>query len=345
MTLTLEHVPYDLNSGSMVPRDELLPDVLPTERLNERAVAVRAIRDELRTIPTGRNTFTVAGALLQTFGVVGLAAWRNTWWSYTVAWIWMGRGHALLNILGHEAAHRLLFPNQRVNDFVGRWLLAYPTLQALQGYRRAHFAHHRDEMGPKEPDASLYAGYPITADSWKRKLWRDFSGQSAYKNFSGLARAVRARRPEALQILGVQAAMMAVAAVTRRPLAYVVWLASWSSWWRVSNRLRAIAEHGGLERSEDRRRTTHVIRQSPLARFTIVPYNTGLHLAHHVDMGVPWSKLGALHRELVRSGWITPDIEYPSYWAFWRACSSAADQPAASAMAEGSSFLSFAEDR
>ncbi len=62
-------------------------------------------------------------------------------------------------MFGHEAAHRLLFPNRTVNDFVGRCLVGYPTFQPMLLYRRAHFAHHKDEMGRGEPDASLYAGY------------------------------------------------------------------------------------------------------------------------------------------------------------------------------------------
>ena len=107
--------------------------------------------------------------------------------------------------------------------------------------------------------------------------------------------------------------------------AYVVWVLSWSTLWKFSNRLRAIAEHGGMERSADRRRTTHVIRQTRLARYLMVPYNTGWHLAHHVDMGVPWRNLPALHAELVRSGWLVPDVEYPTYRSFWKACS--AGQP------------------
>jgi fatty acid desaturase len=87
-----------------------------------------------------------------------------------------------------------------------------------------------------------------------------------------------------------------------------------------------------MERSADRRRTTHVIRQRPLARFWIVPYHTGWHLAHHVDMGIPWRRLPDLHRELVASGWVTPEIEYPSYSALWRALCS---KPAAGVAAGG----------
>jgi fatty acid desaturase len=93
--------------------------------------------------------------------------------------------------------------------------------------------------------------------------------------------------------------------------------------WRVINRLRAIAEHGGLEASPDRRATTHNVRQGLLARFWFVPYNTGWHLAHHVDMGVPWRNLPRFHAELERAGYVTEGITYPSYRALWRALASA----------------------
>jgi fatty acid desaturase len=314
MALTLER-------DTMVPPEDHLPEVLPTERLNVRAMPVRSLRDELRRIPTARNVVTVVMAVVQTFGVVIAAAVVDTWWAYVVAFLLMGRGHALLNILGHEAAHRLLFPNRRVNDLVGRWLLSYPTLLAFGAYRRVHFAHHRDELGPDEPDIALYRGYPIPVDSWHRKLRRDLLGVSAGKNFRALARSLRRPSLEAWEIVAVQAVLLGASIAFGRPLAYVVWILSWSTLWKLSNRLRAIAEHGGMERSTDRRRTTHVVRQTAIARFLMVPYNTGWHLAHHVDMGVPWRSLPALHAELVRAGWLVPAVEYPSYRAFWKACS------------------------
>jgi fatty acid desaturase len=320
----------------MVPPDEELPDVLPTERLNARVMPTPLLRDDLRRISNGRNVIAVASTLLQSFGVVIAAAWINTWWSYLLAFVLMVRGHVCLNILGHEAAHRLLFTNRRVNDLVGRWPISYPTFLAMQAYRRAHFAHHRDEMGPDEPDTALYAGYPVPRDSWHRKLKRDALGNSGYKNLKGVYYAARGGRREAYYIIGVQGLMLGAAIFAGRPLAYVVWIGSWATLWKVSNRLRAIAEHGGMERSRDRRRTTHVIRQRRLARYLMVPYNTGWHLAHHVDMGVPWYNLPELHRELVAAGWVTDALGYPSYWAFWRACSSGAPRTAdrAAAVAE-----------
>lgn len=325
----------------MVPPPALLPDVLPTDRLNELGKPTRPLRDELRRIPNARNAVAVVSTLLQSYGVVIAAAVINTWWSYLIAFVLMIRGHVCLNILGHEAAHRLLFSNRRANDWIGRFL-AYSSYQAMLAYRRAHFAHHRDEMGPAEPDASLYAGYPIPADSWRRKLTRDAVGISAYKNFRVLFTAIRKRRTEALQIAALHVVLIGASIAFMRPMAYVVWIVSWSTLWRVSNRLRAIAEHGGMIRSSDRRETTHVIRQSLIARYWMVPYHTGWHLAHHVDMGVPWRNLPALHDELVSSGWVVPEVEYPSYRAFWKAASSGGGA-STSERADGVSFLAFDE--
>lgn len=307
---------------TMVPDSALLPDVLPTDRLTASGKPQPTVRHELRRIANGRNVVTVVGAMVQTFGLLAVVGYLNTWWAYLVGFVAMFRGHALLNILAHEAAHRLLFTNQKANDFAGRWLLAYPSLQAMLAYRRAHFAHHKDEMGPKEPDLSMYQGYPISRASMRRKLTRDATGISAYKNLRLLWRAVKKRRPEALQIVAVQFAIVGVSIAVGRPLLYLIWIGAWSTGWKVSNRLRALAEHGGMIRSKDRRETTHVIKQSPLARFWLAPYNTGWHLAHHVDMGVPWRNLPRLHDELVTSGWLVPEIEYRSYRELWMSLAS-----------------------
>jgi fatty acid desaturase len=300
--------------------------VLPTARLSAAGRPAPAIREQLRRIPGARNGVTVVGAWVQSFGVVAAAAVINRWWAYLVAFFLAGRGFALLNILGHEAAHRLLFPRRGINDFVGRWMLAYPAFTPFDVYRRSHMAHHRDEMGPDEPDLGLYSGYPISRASMRRKLVRDASGISGWKNLTPLLKATTKPRSRgtALRILAVQAVIWgAMWAVSGRWWLYpLLWFAPWMTVWRVLNRLRAVAEHAGMERSPDRRKTTHVVRQRPLARFWIVPYHTGWHLAHHVDMGIPWRRLPTLHRELVDAGWITPELEYPTYTALWRALAS-----------------------
>ncbi len=253
---------------------------------------------------------------------------------WVVTFLLMGRAFALYAILGHEAAHRLLFSNRRANDLVGKWGLAYPAFVPFDLYRRSHFAHHKDEMGPNEPDLNLYLGYPVTSR---------LAAPQAPPRRTGARRAGRTSRACCAPSPASRAGRSPCASspprwswrccsrsITRQWWAYpVLWLAPWMTVWRVINRLRAIAEHGGMTRSGDRRLTTHVVHQSLIARFWMVPFNTGWHLAHHVDMGVPFRNLPALHAELVDAGWVTPELEYPTYRALWRALSSAPAAPTA----------------
>jgi fatty acid desaturase len=311
--------------ATMVPEAAIRPDVLPSDRLTASGRPVPELRTQLRRIPNVRNGISVAGALAQTVGLIAVAAWLDHPVAWAVAFLLMARGFALLAILSHEAAHRLLFSNRRLNDWVGKWVLSYPGFVAVDLYRRSHMAHHRDEMGPEEPDLNLYQGYPIPPDSMRRKLTRDAVGISGWKNLKGLWRGVRNphARKVALSIIAVQVALLAGFTIAGWPqLYFLLWLGPWMTGWRVINRLRSIAEHGGMVRSSDRRETTHHVRQSWLARFWMVPYNTGYHLAHHVDSGIPFRHLPAMHRELVRAGYVPAQLEYPSYVALWRALAS-----------------------
>lgn len=286
----------------------------------------RRWREDLRRIPQARNIVTVAGAWGQSLGVAWAAIHLSTWWAYAIAFVLVGRGHMLLNVLGHEAAHRLLFRDRRMNDFVGRWLLSSLSLTPFESYRRAHLAHHRDPLGEDEPDLALYLGYPVPPSTLRRRLRRDALFVSGAKILRSLIRAWG--RPEARPILVriavVQTVIAAGFATAGAWCAYpLLWVAPWASVWRVLNRLRALAEHAGLEASADQRQVTHVVRQTVLARLWLVPYNTGYHLAHHIDMGIPFRNLPKLHRELERAGWVSDALEWESYRALWRALGSA----------------------
>jgi len=269
--------------------------------------------------------------------IVGGAVWLDTWWSYLLAFVLMGPMYARFAILMHEAAHKLLFTNKRWNDWIGTWVIAYPVFTPVQLYRRVHFAHHKDEFGPQEPDLAFYRPYPCTRAALRRRLLRDAVGISGWKNFAPLVKntATARFRRIGLSIFGVQAVLWAVSwlATGRWWIYPVLWWLPWMTQWRVINRLRSIAEHGGMERSKDRRATSHNVRQSLPARFWFVPYNTGWHLAHHVDMGVPWRNLPAFHAELERAGYVTDAITYPTYRALWKALSSVEEgaQPLAQA--------------
>lgn len=312
---------------ALVPDPDTLPDVLPTDRLLPNGMAISEIRTRLRAISNWRNVRAVTMVWFWTLALAWLGV-HFGWIAALAVFILMGPMHARFAILMHEAAHKLLFTNKRWNDWVGTWLVAYPAMVPISIYRRSHFAHHKTEFGPEEPDMAFYSGYPCVPRALWRRLVRDAVGISGYKNFKTLVMAAF-RKPSyktAGAILLVQVAMFGLFwAVTGAWWSYLAfWWLPWMTQWRVLNRLRAVAEHGGMQRSDDRRETTHNVRQHWLARFWFVPYNTGWHLAHHVDMGIPWHNLPAYHRELEQAGYVFEGITFPNYFALWRAAASGA---------------------
>src|SRR3954447_3944628 len=154
---------------TMVPEPALLTAVTG-ERLRPDGRPGPALRDDLRCIPNFRNGVSVVSVWMQIVGVAALAVWLDNPIVWVVAFLLMGRAHAQVAALMHEAAHRLLFRNRKLNDFVGRLIVGFPALTPIYLHRGGHKAHHRQEFGPDEPDVPLYRGYPIARSSLRRKL-------------------------------------------------------------------------------------------------------------------------------------------------------------------------------
>ena len=308
---------------TLVPPLSDRPEVLPNERLLENGMLAGDLRGDFRRIADARNALSVIALWAGVIFLCGLSAWLQLWWVVLLAFLLMGPIHVRFAILMHEAAHKLLFSKKRLNDFVGTWLIAYPAFVPITLYRRGHLSHHRDEFGPGEPDMAFYQGYPCEPSDLRRRLLRDAFGISGWKNFWSLLRATTTAhgRKIAVPILLIQLGLWAGSWIATGEwwIYPVLWWLPWMTQWRVLNRLRAIGEHGGMERSGDRRATTHNVSQHLLARFWFVPYNTGWHLAHHVDMGIPWRNLPRYHAELVASGYVTDAITHRSYLSLWKA--------------------------
>src|ERR1700744_1962586 len=90
--------------GTMLPAEDVLPAVLPTDRLGPRGRPIGPLRDELYRIHNVRNAFNVVGVWLQSAGVIALALWLHNPIAWVAAFFLMGRAFALFSILGHEAA-------------------------------------------------------------------------------------------------------------------------------------------------------------------------------------------------------------------------------------------------
>ena len=293
-----------------------------SDRLHPDGRPKGAFRNSLRTVPDARNAIAASGAVAFPLAVVAAAVALSHPAAWIAAFLLMPIAQNRLFILHHEAAHRVLFSNRRLNDLIGINLVGWLTFgTGGHGYRVGHMNHHRDEFGPKEPDFGLYARYPITSASMRRKHRRDLTGVSAFRiirpRFQRLGEVHHRRLT--YRFLAGQALLLAAFWASGHPWLYLLlWVLPWATLYQGLNRIRAIAEHGGMTRSGDRRRTTHHVHQSLAARMVMVPFSVGYHLAHHVDMTVPYRNLPRLHRALVADGYLG-ELEWPTYRSLWRA--------------------------
>jgi len=221
-----------------------------------------------------------------------------------------------LAILMHEAAHGGLSPDQRVNDFLGHWLCAVPVGASLQAYRPYHLAHHKYAQQAEDPDLVLSAPFPVSRASLRRKIVRDLTGQTFFRQrvlfaLGGLrssgaggdsgaedAGGAVVTGQSVVPFLLVNAALLLVLAFAGVWWAYLVlWLLPMATWFPLVTRLRNIAEHACVEGSDAdpfrAARTTHVAWWE---RALIAPYWVNFHAEHHLFMHVPCWKLPALHR-------------------------------------------------
>ncbi len=299
--------------GDFTGSDLLRPDGRPRPHF----------RAELRQIDDARNALVVLGLAVWAVATVWAVAVLDSWWGVLGGMLSMGLVQLRMYILSHEAAHRLLFSKRTINDVVGINILGWlPLGTGTHHYRRGHANHHRDEFGPNEPDFLLYSFYPIVKASFRRKLRRDATGVSAYRllkpRFTGLVKPEY--RSISLRFFAGQALVFALFALAGQPLLYLLlWIAPYLTFYQVQNRLRSIAEHGGMTRSDDRRETTHHVEQHWLPGFFMTPYGVGYHLAHHVDSGVPFRNLPKLHRALRDAGYLEGMTVWPNYRSLWKA--------------------------
>ena len=308
----------------MVPDASVFTQIDGNDKILTNGHPTSQWRTELRHIPNFRNAISVTSIYVQTFFIIWVALELHNPITYVIAFLLMGRAHAQLLALMHESVHRLLFRNRKLNDFAGRWLLGYMSFVNTDGYRYVHMAHHREEFGPNEPDIPLYANYPITRASFWRKMRRDGLGSTGFRMLRGQFMSIFKTDPRQLntqrKIFSLHAVLLILSVIFVNPWVYVMlWLVPYITVWRVMNRLRSIAEHGGLRADDDRRVTTHSVKQHLFSSFYFVPFNLGWHIAHHTDSGIPFRSLPKYHRQLQASGFVTDAYQYSSYLAIWRA--------------------------
>jgi fatty acid desaturase len=230
-----------------------------------------------------------------------------------------------LAILMHDAAHGALHPDPKVNDWAGDQL----TTGVLHAYRPYHLTHHKYAQQAEDPDLVLSAPFPITRTSLRRKMLRDLTGPTYWKQqWAPLFAALRARKPgEPLAPILKTAwrrkrrfllGMVATVAVTAPFGLWWVWPALWllpqATWLPMVTRLRNIAEHALVAKDEpDPLRHARSTRANLLERAFLAPYWVNYHCEHHMFMHLPCYQLPRAAKLLAAKGVRDRMLTAPGY--------------------------------
>lgn len=240
-----------------------------------------------------------------------------------------------LFILMHDAAHGLLHANRAINDRLALWFCG----SELNLYRPYHLQHHRFVQQSEDPDLVLSAPFPITPASLRRKIMRDLSGQTFFKQrFGMLADQLKARTADTsvwpllvleakrqrvfigLNLLGF--ALIAAAGLWWAWL--LMWLLPMATWLPLISRLRNIAEHALIvQNGTDPLRHARTTNANWFERVFVAPYWVNYHCEHHMFTHIPCWNLPAAHHLLAQKG-VTRRMEIqPGYKTVLRLASSA----------------------
>jgi fatty acid desaturase len=277
-----------------------------------------------------RSDWMGAYLVLHAWGVIALAmaffvAWPNPL-SFIVAVLVIGGRQLGLAILMHDAAHRALFKNTRLNDSLGAFLCGWPVGASLSLYRPYHLSHHRHTQQAQDPDLGLSAPFPISRQSFWRKMRRDILGITGYQRRMAFFRmemgqdAGRWQRWKNLWAAEKYFALTNLALFAVMAAAgvwwafFALWLLPLLTWYQVISRIRNIAEHAVVGDNNDRLRNTRTTRANWAMRALLAPYWVNYHLEHHLFVFTPCWKLPAAHRMLINQG-MAPHMELASGYA------------------------------
>ena len=292
------------------------------------------------------NSWRGVGSILFTWAWIAagfaLYIWRPTWWTFLISWAVISGRHLALAILMHEGAHHLLLKDKAWNDRLSQWALAYPILSDTIIYRMIHVQHHKNTWTKADPDLGLARPFPITPASFRRKVFRDLTGETGYQRYRTIIRLSSGLSPNGKGLekksfwsvvktfakrqkgfLITNAMMLAALSAFGRPEAYVLlWVIPALTGYSLVLRLRSIAEHAAISDPADELRQTRTTLAPFWVRFFLAPHNVNYHLEHHLAMWVPQYNLPQMHRALKARGALENAEIEKSYLAVWKKATS-----------------------
>jgi fatty acid desaturase len=220
---------------------------------------------------------------------------------YVIAVMYIAnRQHSLL-IQMHDGAHSRISDNRRVNEVIGELLCAWPMFFRMRSYRENHLLHHRFANTDKDPDFRP-GRFPKSRKTIIGMLIADALALNTLQQLGELKRLKQSAdtRTTLLRVTYYAALITFLTAFGLWKVYLLYWIVPLFTWLKVVLRLRAIADHAGVELREHPFDTRTVIPNWFDLLF-IAPRHCSYHLGHHAYPSVPWFNLKKLHVELMKN--------------------------------------------
>ncbi len=287
--------------------------------------------EELAVVRKRSDLMGVLG-VVSCWGIILAAMALFAYWpnplTFLIGVVVIGGRQLGLAVLMHDAAHGIMCKTLWLNNFLGRWLCGNALGVSMDGYRTYHLKHHLHTQQDEDPDLSLSKPFPITKASLRRKIIRDLTGQTFWKQrkaqfVNGMgeqgmpiaqrADYARTRLGSYILVNGILFAGLALAGYWW--LYPVMWILPMATFNMMITRIRNIAEHAVVPDNNDPFRYARTTLADPLTALLVAPYGVNYHVEHHLFMWVPWYNLRKLHKILLRKGYGERMEIQPSYLA------------------------------
>tara|TARA_B100001142_G_scaffold297551_1_gene320042 strand:- start:93 stop:1019 length:927 start_codon:yes stop_codon:yes gene_type:complete len=271
--------------------------------------------EEIKEKQDWRNVLSISSNWLQMSAAMALFFFYPNVITFLVALVIIGSRQFALAVLAHDAAHNLLFANNKMNDWAGQWFCAYPIFQDNRVYRPYHLKHHRHTETDDDPDLVLSSPFPITKRSFIRKVFRDLTGITGVKRYWGSLSSIFRTKGDNVfnkisktsnKLHGFLISNLIIFVLISTTMHWSLFLLLWwlpsFTYYSLIIRIRNISEHAVTPGNNDFD-NTRTTKSTVLTRFLMVPHNVNYHLEHHLFTRCPWYNLPKAHSMMIENGY------------------------------------------
>jgi fatty acid desaturase len=271
--------------------------------------------EEIKEKQDWRNVLSISSNWLQMSSAMALFFFYPNVLTFLVALVIIGSRQFALAVLAHDAAHNLLFSNNKVNDWAGQWFCAYPIFQDNRVYRPYHLKHHRHTETEDDPDLVLSSPFPINKRSFIRKVFRDLTGITGVRRYWGsLSSIFRTKGDNVFDkisktsnklhgfLISNVIIFILISTTMHWSLFLLLWWLPSFTYYSLIIRIRNISEHAVTPGNNDFD-NTRTTKSTVLTRFFMVPHNVNYHLEHHLFTRCPWYNLPKAHSMMIENGY------------------------------------------